>query len=123
MSTGSNPNASASSPGTVQFGNTVNMTLFGNRVFAEEINLRRGHTRLGFPGGARGKEPTCQCRRQTQVRSLGQEDPLEKEMAIHSSILDWEIPQIEEPGKLQSMGFGKSWTRLKRLSMHTCILG
>ena len=38
------------------------------------------------------------------VRSLGQEDPLEKEMAIHSSILAWEIPQTEEPGGLQSMG-------------------
>ena len=87
MSTGSNPNASASSPGTVQFGNTVNMTLFGNRVFAEEINLRRGHTRLGFPGGARGKEPTCQCRRQTQVRSLGQKDPLEESNPLQYSHL------------------------------------
>ena len=40
----------------------------------------------------------------TQVRSLGQEDPLEKEMATHSSILAWEIPRTEEPGGLQSMG-------------------
>ena len=39
-----------------------------------------------------------------QVRSLGQEDPLEKEMTIHFSILAWEIPWIEEPGGLQSMG-------------------
>ena len=38
------------------------------------------------------------------VQSLGREDPLEKEMASHSSILAWEIPQIEEPGGLQSMG-------------------
>ena len=38
------------------------------------------------------------------VWSLGQEDPLEKEMATHSSILTWEIPWIEEPGGLQSMG-------------------
>ena len=38
-----------------------------------------------------------------QVRSLGQEDPLEKEMATHSSILAWEIPRTEEPGGLQSM--------------------
>ena len=37
------------------------------------------------------------------VRSLGQEDSLEKEMATHSSILAWEIPLAEEPGKLQSM--------------------
>ena len=38
-----------------------------------------------------------------QVLSLGQEDPLEKEMATHSSILAWEIPRTEEPGGLQSM--------------------
>ena len=41
---------------------------------------------------------------ETQVRSLGQEDPLEKEMATHSSILAWRIPWTEEPGRLQSMG-------------------
>ena len=41
-----------------------------------------------FPGGTSGKEPTCQCKRhETWVWSLGQEDPLEKEMATHSSIL------------------------------------
>ena len=39
-----------------------------------------------------------------QVRSLGQEDPLEKEMATHSSILAWRIPWTEEIGRLQSMG-------------------
>ena len=42
--------------------------------------------------------------RETQVRSLGQEDPLEKEMAIHSSILAWRIPWLEELGRLQSKG-------------------
>ena len=41
---------------------------------------------------------------ETQVRSLAQEDPLEEEMATHSSILAWEIPWTEEPGGLQSMG-------------------
>ena len=40
---------------------------------------------------------------ETQVQSLGQEDPLEKEMATHSSILAWKIPWTEEPGRLQSM--------------------
>ena len=40
----------------------------------------------------------------TQVQSLGWEDPLEKEMATHSSILAWEIPWAEESGELQSMG-------------------
>ena len=42
--------------------------------------------------------------RETWVRSLGQEDPLEKEMATHSSTLAWKIPWMEEPGRLQSMG-------------------
>ena len=42
--------------------------------------------------------------RETWVRSLGWEDPLEKEMAIHSSTIAWKIPWTEEPGKLQSMG-------------------
>ena len=41
---------------------------------------------------------------ETWVRFLGREDPLEKEMAAHSSILAWRIPQMEEPGGLQSMG-------------------
>ena len=41
---------------------------------------------------------------ETQVRSLGQEDPLEKGMAVHSSVLAWRIPRREEPGGLQSMG-------------------
>ena len=41
---------------------------------------------------------------ETWVRSLGQEDPLEKEIATHSSTLAWKIPWTEEPGRLQSMG-------------------
>ena len=41
---------------------------------------------------------------ETQVQLLGQEDPVEKEMATHSSILAWEIPWAEEPGGLQSVG-------------------
>ena len=45
-----------------------------------------------------------------QVCSLGQEDPLEKETATHSSILVWEIPWSEEPGELQSMGLQESNT-------------
>ena len=53
--------------------------------------------------------PTMQ---ETWVRSLGREDPLEKEMAPHSSILAWKIPWTEEPGRLQSMGsqrVGHNW--------------
>ena len=41
---------------------------------------------------------------ESRVQSLGREDPLERGMATHSSILAWEIPRTEEPGKLQSMG-------------------
>ena len=47
---------------------------------------------------------------ETWVASLGQEDPLEKEMANHSSILAWEIPWMEEPGGLQSLGLKESDT-------------
>ena len=46
------------------------------------------------------------------VRSLGQEDPLEKEIATHSSIRVWKIPCREEPGGIQSMGLQRSQTRL-----------
>ena len=48
---------------------------------------------------------------ETQVQSLGWGDPLEKEMATHSSILAWRIPWTDEPGRLQSLGL-QSWTRL-----------
>ena len=51
---------------------------------------------------------------ETWLWSLGQEDSLEKEMAIHSSILAWEIPWTEEPGGLQSIGsqrVGRDWAR------------
>ena len=41
---------------------------------------------------------------ETKIRSLGWEDPLEKKMATHPSILAWRIPQMEEPGRLQSLG-------------------
>ena len=50
--------------------------------------------------------------RETRVRSLGREDPLEKEMATHSSTLAWKIPRTEKPGRLQSMGsqrVGHDW--------------
>ena len=59
----------------------------------------------GFPGHASGKESACQYRR--CKKSLGQEDPLQKEMAPYSCILAWKIPWAEEPGGLQSMGLQK----------------
>ena len=49
--------------------------------------------------------------RETWIRSLGREDPLEKEMATHSRTLAWKIPWMEEPGRLQSVG-SQSRTRL-----------
>ena len=55
--------------------------------------------------------------RETWVRSLGREDPLEKEMAIHSSTIAWKIPWTEEPGRLQSMGWKESDTT-ERLHFH-----
>ena len=79
---------------------------------------------LGFPGGSDGKESTCNAEdlgsipglgrpaqlvknlpamQETWVRFLGREDPLEKEMATHFSILAWRIPWTEETGRLQSM--------------------
>ena len=57
---------------------------------------------MGFPGTSVAKNlPTMQG---TQVRSLGPKDPLEEEMATHSSILAWKIPWTEEPGGLQLCG-------------------
>ena len=55
-----------------------------------------------FPGGSAGKESSCNAG--DLVWSLGQEDPLKKEVTTHSSILAWRIPWTEEPGGLQSMG-------------------
>ena len=55
--------------------------------------------------------------REARVRFLGQEDPLEKEIAIHSSTLAWKIPWTEEPDRLQFMGVAKSWTRLSDFMM------
>ena len=59
---------------------------------------------MGFPGGASGKEPACQCRRHKRSGFNPWEDPLEEEMTTHSSILAWEMPWTEEPGRLQSIG-------------------
>ena len=56
---------------------------------------------------------------ETRVRLLGRKDPLEEGMETCSNILAWRIPQTEEPGGLQSMGWqSQTQTRLKRLSMH-----
>ena len=59
---------------------------------------------MGFPGDSDCKESACSAAWETWVQSLGWEDPLEKEMATHSSIIAWKIPWTEERGRLQSMG-------------------
>ena len=63
------------------------------------------------------KDPSAM--QETWVRSLGGEDPLEKEMATHSSILAWRIPWTGEPGGLQSMG-SQSQTRLSDFTFTSC---
>ena len=65
---------------------------------------------VGFSGGSDNKE-SASAMQETWVRSLGWEDPLEKEMATHSSILIWRIPWTEEPGGLRS-------TRSQRVGHH-----
>ena len=65
---------------------------------------------LSFPGGSVVKNPPA--KQQTQVGSLGQEDPLEKDMATQSSVLAWEIPWTEEPGGQRSIGVQKSQIQL-----------
>ena len=62
--------------------------------------------------------------RETWVWSLGQEDPLEKEMATHSSILAWRIPWTEKPGGLQSMGSQRvrhNWETNTHIYNNTCL--
>ena len=60
---------------------------------------------ISFPHGSIVKNPPAkQETQETQVQSLGREDPLEEKMATHSSILAWKIPWTEEPGGLQSTG-------------------
>ena len=57
---------------------------------------------MGFFSGSAVKN--LPAKQETWVQPLGQEDPLENEMATHSSVLAWEIPWTEEPGRIQSMG-------------------
>jgi hypothetical protein len=60
---------------------------------------------MGFPGGSAVKNlPAMQESQETQIRSLGGEDPLEEDMTTHSSIFSWKNPWTEEPGGLPSIG-------------------
>ena len=73
---------------------------------------------MGFPGGSGGKEPASQGRRhnETWAQSVGWEDPLEEDMATHSSILAWRIPWTVEPGRLQ----GHKESDMTQVTQHTC---
>ena len=72
---------------------------------------------MGFPGSSAVKNrPAMQELQEMWIQSLGREDPLEEDMATHSSFLAWRIPWMEEPGGLQSRGAAKTWTQL---SSHT----
>ena len=67
-----------------------------------------GQETKDFPGGTMVKN--LPAKQETRAQSLGQEDPLEKEMATHSSILAWEIPRTEEPGPATVRGVAESHT-------------
>ena len=88
------------------------------RVIGRRINISKATTFIslwGFPSGSVCKESTCKAGdlQEVWVWSLGLEDPLEEEMAKHSSILAWEIPWTEEPGGLQFVRFHKSWKQVR----------
>ena len=70
-------------------------------IFFPWLNNKSDIFGSGIPRCLSGKESTCN--QETQVRSLGQEEHQEKEMATHSSILVWDIPWTEDPGGLQFM--------------------
>ena len=81
---------------------------------------------LGFPGRSSGREPTCPCRRPQRYGfdHWFRKNPLEKEMATHSSILAWRIPWTEEPGGLQSIGLqkvGHYWSDLACMHLESLI--
>ena len=87
------------------------------RVIGRTINISKATTFIslwGFPSGSVCKEFTCKAGdlQEMWVWFLGIEDPLEEEMANHSSILAWEIPWTEEPGGLQFMRLHKSWKQV-----------
>ena len=78
------------------------MSLEIMRVLVPRNKIRCSTVFKDFPSGSSAKNLPAQ--QEKWVWPLDQEDPLEKEMATHSSILAWEIPWTEEPGRLQSMG-------------------
>ena len=76
---------------------------------------------VGFPGGSVVKNLLAM--QVMRPQSLGWEDPQEKKMASHSSILAWKIPRAEEPGEVQSMSSQRSRTQLSNWTTTICITG
>ena len=88
-----------------------------------KVELGRTVSTLGFPGSAMVKIlPAMQEPQETQIQSLGREDPLEKEMASHSSVLAWRILMDRGAWWATVHGVAKRRTRLKRLSIHVSML-
>ena len=83
-----------------------------NLYVGQEATVRTGLGTLDWASLVTQMVKHLPAMQETQVRSLGQKVPLEKEMATHSSILAWEIPWAEELGGLQSMELQKSQTQL-----------
>ena len=107
------PRATGDAPMTIQGSAIVRAWCKSGLLPVFQIKF---HWNTGFPGGSDIKNlPAIQ---ETQVPSLGREDPLEKDMVTHSGILAWRIPWAEERGRPQSMRVTRSWTRLKRPSTH-----
>ena len=73
---------------------------WGEDVLESKYNHSTLCIQTGFPGGSVVKKKIYPPVQEVQAKSLDQEDPLEKEMAAHSSIFAWKIPQMEEPGRL-----------------------
>ena len=97
--------------------NIIIKKLFIYMIFRIEqtiISIFVFSTSQAFPGGSDHKESAYNLEDPSLI--LGKEDPLENEMATHSSILAWKIPRTEKSGGLQSKGSQKSWTQL---SSHT----
>ena len=100
------------------FSQSPRSQFFGNLFLGAELLV----TVFGFPGGASSEDPACQSRRQEmQVQSLGWEDPLEKGVATHSSILAWRFLWTEEPGGLQVHSITRIRHNLNGLACSHCV--
>ena len=88
-------------------------------------DLIGAHVWEGFPSGSAVKSPpVMQKTEETWAWSLGREDPLEEEVATHSSILAWRIPRTEEPGGLQTTGSQRvrhDWSDQAHAHTHVCL--